>query len=129
MNKYELGKPEIVKQGQKLEIEPTIKPLRGAKNDQQEGKQRWHAMPLVMLHPLADAYNAGLKKYWRFSCLEKFDDPDWRFWDATMRHLEACQVDPLAKDEETGCYHAACACFNMLMRLYHCRKEQNGQPG
>jgi hypothetical protein len=41
-----------------------------------------------------------------------------------MRHLEACQLNPLAKDKETGCYHAAQAAFSILMRLYHYRKEQ-----
>jgi hypothetical protein len=95
--------------------------LKGQKKD--EGKQGWYPMPLAVLKPLADTFLAGEKKgYGTFNCLQPFNDPDRRFWDATMRHLTACQIDPLAKDEETGCYHAAQAAFSILMRLYHCKK-------
>lgn len=89
-----------------------------------EGKQGWFPLPLVILKPLADVFLAGEVKYSTFNCLQQFKDPDRRFWDATMRHLEACQLDPLAKDEETGCYHAAQVAFSILMRLHHCRKEE-----
>jgi len=93
---------------------------KGMKKD--EGKQKWHALPLALLEPLADCLNAGVKKYAKFNCLQPFDDPDERFYDGVMRHLEECQLDPLAIDEETGCYHAAQIAFNTLMRLYHCKK-------
>uniref|UniRef100_A0A6M3M1G9 dATP/dGTP diphosphohydrolase N-terminal domain-containing protein n=1 Tax=viral metagenome TaxID=1070528 RepID=A0A6M3M1G9_9ZZZZ len=88
-----------------------------------EGKQGWYPLPLEVLRPLADVFLAGEKKYKTFNCLQPFKDQNRRFYDATMRHLEACQLDPLAKDEETGCYHAAQAAFSILMRLYHCKKE------
>jgi hypothetical protein len=94
----------------------------GAKND--EGKQDWYALPLVVLKPLADAFNAGEKKYATFNCLQPFNDPDRRFYNGLMRHLEACQIDPLAKDEETGCYHAAQVAFNTLMRLHNALRVQ-----
>jgi hypothetical protein len=87
-------------------------------------KQGWFPLPLVILKPLADVFLAGERKYSTFNCLQLFKEPDRRFWDATMRHLEACQLNPLAKDKETGCYHAAQAAFSILMRLYHYRKEQ-----
>ena len=92
----------------------------GLKND--TGKQGWYALPLVVLHPLADAFVAGERKYSTFNCLQPFTEPERRFWDATMRHLESCQIDPAAIDPETGAYHAAEAAFSILMRLHHCQK-------
>jgi hypothetical protein len=94
---------------------------KGLKFD--SGKQPWYAMPLMLLHPLGDLFAAGEKKYGTFNCLQPFTDSDRRFWDAAMRHLSACQQDPLAKDEETGCYHAAAAVFNLLMRLHHAKRK------
>lgn len=93
----------------------------GMKHD--DGKKKWHALPLEILEPLADVMEAGVKKYAKFNCLEKFDNPDERFYNGMMRHIKACQVDPLAIDKETGCYHAAQVAFNTLMRLYHCKKD------
>jgi hypothetical protein len=92
----------------------------GPKFDQ--GKQQWYAMPLVHLHPLADAFTAGETKYSLFSNLYPFEESNRRFWNATMRHLEECQVNPLAIDPDTGCYHAAAACFSILMRLSNARR-------
>lgn len=97
----------------------------GLKHD--NGKQPWYAMPLEVLEPLADVFAAGEKKYATFNCLQPFREPDRRFYDGLMRHLEACQLDPLAKDEETGCYHAAQVAFNTLMRLYHAKKQASIQ--
>ena len=94
---------------------------KGLKLD--EGKQQWFAMPLVLLRPLADVFAAGEKKYALFNCLQPFDDPDRRFWDATMRHLEAYQIDPLSRDQETGCYHGAQAVFNILLRIYNAERK------
>jgi len=100
---------------------PRVREQEGLKHD--SGKQKYHAMPLCVLGPLADTFTAGVKKYEKFNCLKPFSDSDSRFWDGTMRHLEQCQLDPLAKDTETGCYHAAQAAFNILLRLYHARLE------
>jgi len=104
----------------------------GLKHD--EGKQPWFALPLTILKPLADVFNAGEKKYETFNCLQPFTEPHRRFWNATMRHLEACQLDPLSKDEETDCYHAAQVAFNILMLLHHCKGGErediyNGKAG
>lgn len=93
----------------------------GLKFDQ--GKQPWFAMPLEVLMPLADVFAAGEKKYNTFNCLQPFRDANRRFYDGQMRHTEQCQLDPLAIDEETGCYHAAQVAFNTLMRLYHAKKQ------
>ena len=88
-----------------------------------EGKQGWYAMPLELLKPLAEVFTQGEKKYQTFNCLNDFREPERRFYDAIMRHLEACQLDPLAKDEETGCYHIAQVAWNALLRLHHCSKN------
>lgn len=91
-------------------------------------------MPLSILEPLADVFRAGEFKYTTFNCLKPFDDPDRRFWDAAMRHLEACQIDPLAIDEEIygkygfKVYHAAQVCFNMLMRIYNAEMTRGINP-
>jgi hypothetical protein len=97
----------------------------GLKHDR--GKQGWYPLPLVILKPLADVFLAGEKKYETFNCLQPFEDSNRRFWDATMRHLEACQIDPLAKDDETGCYHAAQVAFNTLLRLHNALREKDGR--
>lgn len=89
------------------------------------GKQPYFAMPLVVLKPLADVFAAGEKKYATFNCLQPFTDSNRRFYDAQMRHTEACQLDPLAIDPETGCYEAAEVAFNTLMRLHHALKEKS----
>lgn len=99
----------------------------GLKND--TDKLDWHALPLEILEPLVEAFVAGTKKYERFNCLSPFKDPDKRFFSAQMRHTVACQLDPLARDDDTGCYHAAQIAFNTLMRLYHCRKEAENGTG
>ena len=95
--------------------------MKGRKDD--KGKQGWYAMPLVVLEPLADTFVAGERKYATFNCMQPFDDPSRRFYDGAMRHMVACQIDPLAIDEETGCHHAAQVAFNILMRLYHCKNN------
>lgn len=95
---------------------------QGLKHD--TGKQPWYALPLEVLEPLADLFAAGEQKYGTFNCLNQFTEPDRRFWDAAIRHMVLCQQNPLAKDQETGCYHAAAVAFNILMRLHHCKKEQ-----
>jgi len=92
----------------------------GVKHD--SGKQQWFAMPLEVLVHLADVFAAGEEKYETFGCMNPFLDGDRRFYNATMRHLAECQIDPLAKDEETGCYHGAQAAWNLLMRTYHAHK-------
>jgi hypothetical protein len=109
------GKECLEKKKIDQELRPWVR--FGAKLD--SGKQPYYAMPLVVLKPLADVYAAGEKKYATFNCLQPFEDGDRRFWDAIMRHLESCQIDPLAKDEETGCYHLAQVAFNALHRLYN----------
>ena len=88
---------------------------KGLKYD--NGKQKWYAMPLELLVPLADVFTAGEKQYEIFNCLQPFEDSDRRFYDSQMRHVEASQLDPLAIDEETGCYHQAQVAFSALLRL------------
>lgn len=104
-------------------MENGMEAIKGMKND--TGKQKWHALPLVILEPLADVMEAGARKYEKFNCLQPFDNADERFWNSTMRHLVACQFDPLAIDPETGCYHAAQACFGMLMRIRNAKMGGN----
>jgi hypothetical protein len=94
----------------------------GIKLDQ--GKQPYYAMPLKVIKLLADVFAAGERKYATFNCLKPFEDGDRRFWDATMRHLEEAQLDPLAIDPETGCYHGVQAAWNILMRTYHAKNRE-----
>ena len=106
--------------------------MQGLKFDQ--GKQPWYAMPLEVLEPLADVFAAGEHKYSTFNCLQPFNDPDRRFYDGQMRHTAACQIDPLAIDQEllekygVQVYHSAQVALNALMRLHHALKEQEQKP-
>jgi hypothetical protein len=87
-----------------------------------ESKQEWFALPLELLRPLADVAHCGEKKYSIFNMLGMMPQASRRLWNAAMRHLDACQLDPLARDEETGCCHAAQAAFNLLLRVYQANK-------
>ena len=95
--------------------------MEGMKHD--DGKPDWYALPLELLEPLRELMLAGEQKYSAFNCLEPFKDADRRFWSANMRHAVKCQQDPLARDEETGCYHEAARAFCSLMRIYHAKKD------
>lgn len=93
-----------------------------------KGKFEWYNMPLELLKPLSEVFNAGVRKgYGAFNCLNPFDDSDRRFYNSLMRHLEACQIDPLAIDEETGCYHQAQVAFSALMRLRNALMKEKKQ--
>ena len=92
--------------------------MAGKKHD--EGKLDWHALPLELVELLVPVAVAGAKKYGRGNILEPFDEADRRFYSATLRHVRACQHNPLAVDEETGCYHAAQAAYDLLARVYQC---------
>jgi len=97
--------------------------MKGQKHD--SGKQKWHALPLVILEPLAEVMDAGAKKYQKFNCLEPFDNWDERFYNSTMRHIEAAQIDPLAiNNEDGGVYHLAQAAFGCLLRLHNALREE-----
>lgn len=103
---------------------------KGKKAD--EGKQGWMALPLVVLQPLLDVFNAGVGHYGLHNCLLPFDEPSQRFYDAKMRHTAESQLDPLAIDPQDQCYHEAKVAFNALMRLYHCKlkvynEEEKGE--
>jgi len=93
-----------------------------------EGKLDWHSMPLELLEDFVAVFVAGIEKkgYTKFSCLGQFDNPS-EFFSGALRHLKACQFNPLALDDDpergTDCYHAACAAFNCLMYLYHSKKR------
>jgi hypothetical protein len=121
----EENKERRIQEGQNEPSSRESKP--GLKFD--TGKQRWHALPLEILEPLADVFAAGAKKYAKFNCLQPFRDSNERFYDGQMRHTRASQLDPLAIDQELleqygeEVYHLAQVAFNALMRLHHARKE------
>lgn len=95
----------------------------GTKND--SGKQGWFSLPLEILEPLAAVTEFGASKYELFNMLKPLDNSNKRFWDGQMRHLKACQQDPLAINHEDGnVYHLAQAAFNSLLRLHHAIKER-----
>ena len=99
------------------------------------GKQPWFALPLEILQPLADVFAAGEKKYATHNCLQPFADASRRFYDGQMRHAVACQLDPLAIDQELlhsyniAVYHQAQVAFNALMRLHHALKDTQHTGG
>ena len=90
-------------------------------------KLDWSVIPLEILEPLVAVFVAGAKKYGYLNCMKPFENGDRRFFAAAMRHTVGCQLDPLAVDTETGCYEAAEAAWNHLIRLHHARKSA-GQP-
>ena len=100
-------------------------PYKGLKAD--DGKQGWYALPLEVLQPLLDVFNAGVGHYGLHNCLKPFDNASERFYDAKMRHTEASQLNPMAIDKQDGCYHEAKVAFNALMRVYHCREKGGGE--
>jgi hypothetical protein len=77
----------------------------------------------VVLQPLLEVFNAGVKHYGLHNCLNPFENPSERFYNAQLRHVADCQLDPMAIDPQDGCYHEAKVAFNALMRLYHCREK------
>jgi hypothetical protein len=93
-----------------------------------QGKIDWHSFPLVVLEGLMKVSLAGCVKYERFNCLLPFDNGDQRLFSAAMRHTVACQLDPLAVDEETGCLHGYQSAWNMLMRTYHAENREAHTP-
>lgn len=92
--------------------------MAGLKHD--EGKLDWHALPLELVELLVPVAVNGANKYGRHSILQPIEEAGPRHYSATMRHLSACQLDPLAIDPESGCYHAAHAAYDLLARLYQC---------
>ena len=102
--------------------------MAGLKHD--EGKLDWHALPLELVELLVPVAVNGANKYGRHSILQTIEDAGPRHYSATMRHLSACQLDPLAIDPESGCYHAVHAAYDLLARVYQCegRHEREGVP-
>lgn len=93
----------------------------GKKTDR--GKEDWHCVPLELVELLVPVFEYGVKKYGRFNCLKPFDDYDRRFYSAKMRHTRASQLNPLAKDKESGLYHEAQVAFSALLRLHNALRE------
>lgn len=121
-SKDEVVAEALRRAAEELSLYQTAEFVEGApKHD--DDKQRWHSMPIEVLKGLSDVFTAGAEKYYKFSCLGEFENGDARFWDAMMRHLEQCQTDPLAKDEETDCFHGYQAAWNILMRTYHAERK------
>ena len=102
--------------------------MAGLKHD--EGKTDWHALPLELVELLVPVAVNGANKYGRHSILQTIEDAGPRHYSATMRHLSACQLDPLAVDPESGCYHAVHAAYDLLARVYQCegRQEREEAP-
>ena len=99
--------------------------MAGLKHD--EGKTDWHALPLELVELLVPVAVNGANKYGRHSILQTIEDAGPRHYSATMRHLSACQLDPLAIDPESGCYHAVHAAYDLLARVYQCERGEKVQ--
>ena len=99
--------------------------MAGLKHD--EGKLDWHALPLELVELLVPVAVNGANKYGRHSILQTIEDAGPRHYSATMRHLSECQLDPLAIDPESGCYHAVHAAYDLLARVYQCERGEKVQ--
>lgn len=103
------------------EWETTDAPFVGkdgsGKNDRVDGKLRWDLLPLAEIEDIVRVYTEGAKKYadnsWQ-------DIPDGfnRYFAASQRHImEYMKGEKF--DKETGCYHLACAAWNIIAMLYY----------
>lgn len=82
------------------------------------GKLAWFDLPLELVELLVPVATAGREKYGLHSALVPLKDGNERWYGAKMRHSMESQRDPLAVDEEDGCYHLAKSAYNDLARLY-----------
>lgn len=87
------------------------------KDDRADGKLRWDLLPLAEIEDIVRVYTEGAKKYadnsWQ-------DIPDGfnRYFAASQRHImEYMKGEKF--DKETGCYHLACAAWNIIAMLYY----------
>ena len=55
------------------------------------GKLDWSCIPLEILEPLVEVFQAGAVKYEFMNCLKPFKNGDRRFFAAGMRHKVASQ--------------------------------------
>ena len=110
---------EMLKASNELYV--AMHPDKALKYD--SGKIDWHAFPLICLEGLIKVAMAGCNKYERFNCLKPFDEGEQRLFSAALRHSVACQMDALAVDDETGCFHGYQSAWNMVMRTWHAEQE------
>ena len=109
------GKPKIG--DAVVESGPLVGKDGSGKDDRADGKLRWDLLPLAEIEDIVRVYTEGAKKYadnsWQ-------DIPDGfnRYFAASQRHImEYMKGEKF--DKETGCYHLACAAWNIIAMLYY----------
>jgi conserved hypothetical protein len=100
-----------------IESGPLVGKDGSGKDDRADGKLRWDLLPLAEIEDIVRVYTEGAKKYadnsWQ-------DIPDGfnRYFAASQRHImEYMKGEKF--DKETGCYHLACAAWNIIAMLYY----------
>lgn len=82
-----------------------------------EGKRRWHLLPMEQVESLIDVLEYGARKYsedsWR-----QVPDGKRRYYNAAMRHLVAWSKGERL-DPESGLHHLAHAAVNCLFIMGH----------
>ena len=72
---------------------------------------------LDSLRPISRAYGYGVTKYGRGNWRK--NDIEWhRTLSSVLRHLAACQDDPVKIDPESGIMHIAHAASQLLIKLH-----------
>lgn len=87
------------------------------------GKPRWSLLPSGTIIEVIKVLEFGAQKYSRESW-KQVPDGRTRYYDATMRHLEAW-FSGEKTDKETGISHLAHAMCNLLFLLWKDKNEQS----
>lgn len=90
------------------------------------GKPRWSLLPRGTVHEVVQVLEFGAAKYgtdnWQF-----VEDAETRYYDATMRHLEAW-FNGEQRDPESGRHHLAHAvCCCLFLMYFDLKRETVGR--
>jgi hypothetical protein len=95
----------------------------GLKHD--KGKLDWSLLDFELVEPLIEVLMLGESRYGYENWKKSFVNGNRRFRAARLRHEQAAQSDPTARNAEDGnCYHLAQVALNALFQLYHARKTK-----
>lgn len=96
--------------------------IKGFKDD--EGKLKWHLLPLSLLIPVVKVFEFGLTKYNKEGSWMEVDDGYIRYRDAFFRHLESHESGEI-NDKESGLPHIQHCAWNALAMMYFTLKDIN----
>lgn len=93
----------------------------GRKDD--DGKAKWHLLPLEVLGDVVDVLAHGAKKYGERNWQNFGDDARDRYYNALMRHLVAWHAGE-TNDRDSGLPHLAHALCNLLFLRWYERQDK-----